>query len=967
MKKTVHLLILMALMAMPSFADKVSKSEAQRIAEKFMAQSNMRKGKARFAATPKTLKLSRSTSQDYAPFYVYNVENNGGFVIVSGEDALGTILGYSDSGSFEMEDAPSNIVTMLQMFARAAENAGRQANSGPKQDAVPSKGTVVVAPLLGNIQWGQDKPFNAKMPEYTADGVTRNYYVGCVATAMAQIMRFHKYPQQGIGTETYQTKYGTPATTHTLTANYGATTYNWNNMPEYLEQSNTDAAQNEQVATLSYQAAVGVHMSFAPGGSGSYSQGVTGALVNHFGYDKGISYKKREYFSTKEWMDMIKKELDARRPVFYSASNEDGMGGHAYVCDGYDNQDYVHINWGWYGKSNGYFYVNALNPYDLGIGANGGGYNLQQEIIIGIQPPVADSKKQWAIYGATRLAVQEVNGEIMALSIVESHDCDKFEGKIAAVLVNENSKVVYTLKDQAITFDGVNLDGKSLCDGEMVSLSKISKSVPSVANGQYKVMFAVQANGSSDWTIVRMPNGKPNYGEATVESGMITSVKQHVTEPNDIQLLEKITPDGALYAKGSGNFRVNVRNNTKDFYLTRVWLKFTSVTDPSKVYFLHEDSVKTNNVYDGSDKVLNLLINLPEEMEAGDYNVVAFEKGFEQYPFKEDLVGPTVLKVLDKATTPIIRQIGNFAWLSGGANEKEILQGDKIVMTQPLRNYGIAGKAALLLKAVSIDDPSKEINFFQIKEQAFEQQQLINPQYITRVDLNPGKYNIVPYYIVDGTEYPMEGDAEKCIIEVKGNAALPLICTEFFTPTTEMVQGKRYNGLKISLKAKTPTKGIVYVRLRPATYKEGELATMKTINLAADGTMDITFNYTPKSSLLSGKYLLYVEYRPNGVAVGKEITISGENTKEIYLGITQGIEDVNNNEDVAADFSVNGKQISFENAQNVRKVEVYTLTGAQVYATSAVPSTLSLPVANGVYVVRIATTGKTMTRKIVLR
>ncbi|WP_231477615.1 Spi family protease inhibitor [Prevotella sp. HUN102] len=154
MKKTVHLLILMALMAMPSFADKVSKSEAQRIAEKFMAQSNMRKGKARFAATPKTLKLSKTTNQDYAPFYVYNVENNGGFVIVSGEDALGSILGYSDSGSFEMENAPSNIVTMLQMFARAAENAGRQANQGPKEDAVPYKGNGCRSSSFGQHPMG---------------------------------------------------------------------------------------------------------------------------------------------------------------------------------------------------------------------------------------------------------------------------------------------------------------------------------------------------------------------------------------------------------------------------------------------------------------------------------------------------------------------------------------------------------------------------------------------------------------------------------------------------------------------------------------------------------------------------------------------------------------------------------------------------------------------------------------------
>ena len=196
----------------------------------------------------------------------------------------------------------------------------------------------------------------------------------------------------------------------------------------------------------------------------AYSQAVTGALVNHFGYDTGIAYKKREYYSTPQWIAMIKTELDAGRPVFYSASNEDGKGGHAFVCDGYDSEDYFHFNWGWYGKSNGYFRVNALEPYALGIGANGGGYNLQQEIITGIKPldSANPGKKQWAIFGSSRLSVVEAEGQILGMQRIDSHDCDKFTGKVALVLLDKNKEVKAILKQDDKVFDAVKVDGNSI-------------------------------------------------------------------------------------------------------------------------------------------------------------------------------------------------------------------------------------------------------------------------------------------------------------------------------------------------------------------------------------------------------------------------------------------------------------------------------------------------------------------------
>lgn len=161
---------------------------------------------------PQSLLLSTSTSADYAPFYVYNAENNGGFVIVSGESSIGNIIGYSDTGSFDLKDAPSNVVTMMKMFSTLVNNVQRTGSTNyvPDDPLVGPKGNVKVAPLLDKIQWGQGKPFNGKMPakKPTTDNKNTNYYVGCVATAMSQIMRFHKYPTVGKGTMTYTDNLG---------------------------------------------------------------------------------------------------------------------------------------------------------------------------------------------------------------------------------------------------------------------------------------------------------------------------------------------------------------------------------------------------------------------------------------------------------------------------------------------------------------------------------------------------------------------------------------------------------------------------------------------------------------------------------------------------------------------------------------------------------------------------------------
>ena len=358
-------------------AKPITKSAAENIARGFMSKRCSKS--ASLTCLPRKSAVKGGTS-DVAPYYIFNVGKNEGFVIVSGDDNAEPVLGYSDKGELDPNNIPSNMAEWLRLNELYVENCAKKDSSAKPAYANTGNGTVVVEPLLGDILWGQDFPFNEMCPTYYSDGQTKHYYVGCVATAATQIMRYYRYPQQGTGSKSYVFN------GQTLSADFGNTTYDWDNMLAFYPSEGVSQEQIDAAATLAYQFGVSVEMEYAENGSGALSMLVPHALKTYFGYDNGVTMRRRNFYSGTEWLDIIKNELDHNRPVYYGATSDNGLGGHAFVCDGYDSEGYVHINWGWYGMSNGYFLVNHLNPDDLGEGGGTGGYNTDQEIITGIQP-----------------------------------------------------------------------------------------------------------------------------------------------------------------------------------------------------------------------------------------------------------------------------------------------------------------------------------------------------------------------------------------------------------------------------------------------------------------------------------------------------------------------------------------------------------------------------------------------------
>ncbi len=372
MKK--HLLLILALAITSTlFAAPISTGTAVEWANRFIKNNNLHMQQV----TSDHLVFTERSAEGNPVYYVFNVSNDG-FIIVSAEDFTLPILGYSDENEFDKDNIPVNMYDILADYrteVQYAQKRGLIADAEIIKAREDQLNNVAqyrssVAPLLGAIKWNQSPYYNDLCPVYNSYG--NRCPVGCVATAMAQIMKYWGYPSRGQGSHSYNSSYGT------LSANFDVE-YDWASMPEAVLTS-----PNSECAKISYHCAVSVNMGFSPSGSGAYQTEVPNALVTYFKYRNTAQNANRSSYSATNWANLVKSELDANRPVQYAGHGTGG--GHSFVCDGYNSNGYFHFNWGWGGMSDGYFLLNALNPGSLGTGGGSGGFNSYQTIVIGIQP-----------------------------------------------------------------------------------------------------------------------------------------------------------------------------------------------------------------------------------------------------------------------------------------------------------------------------------------------------------------------------------------------------------------------------------------------------------------------------------------------------------------------------------------------------------------------------------------------------
>jgi photosystem II stability/assembly factor-like uncharacterized protein len=397
-------LILSLLAVTLTFGKSVTKEHANQVANKYFSANSLKANSS----------VANSFSQSYngiTTYYVFNY-TGGGFVVVSADDAVIPILAQSDKGFFEEEISNPSVKYWFDNYSKeiAYIISSNLDNSSTIQEwnRILSKNmaaSTLDIPPLTTTTWDQVQYYNYYCPLVSSGGSAGKAYTGCVATAMGQIMKYHNFPPKGISSHTYNhPTYGIQS------VDFGATNYNFSNMGNMATSSSY-----QEIATLLYHAGVAVDMDYSGEASGAYSGDVPGALVNYFNYDPdSIGLASQSDYSDVNWKNLLKTELDAHRPLYYSGSGNDG--GHAWVCDGYRNSDgKFHMNWGWGGTYNNWYTIGILNP--------GSTFNANNAVIHHIIPGNPNLIVRFVDLEAYNMAVKgmpfEVNFSVLVGSPIE--------------------------------------------------------------------------------------------------------------------------------------------------------------------------------------------------------------------------------------------------------------------------------------------------------------------------------------------------------------------------------------------------------------------------------------------------------------------------------------------------------------------------------------------------------------------
>ncbi|MEI6577401.1 MAG: C10 family peptidase [Bacteroidota bacterium] len=425
MKKIILLLTISIFVGMTSFAKEVNLATAMSVARNFYSSRAL----IHEGIDKNSIKLSlafkrgvrnsdsKTTTNEVILYYIFNVNGNDGFVIIAGDDIVTPVLGYGNTGNYNGNNLPPAFVKWLENYKEQIQYAQEEAME-PTTEIVSlwrdlisnnvsksnSSNLQTVNPLC-TTTWDQQPYYNEYCPYDPANTNNQHCVTGCPATAMAQIMKYWNYPTSGSGFHSYNhPAYGT------LSANYGATTYNWGAMPNNVSSSNS------AVATLMLHCGISVDMQYGPNLSAGYviinsptpTANCEYAYKKYFGYDSTtLQGLKRSNYSTTDWKTLLKNDLDNSRPLQYAGFGSGG--GHTFVCDGYDVGDFFHMNWGWGGAYDGFFTIDALNPGGVGTGGGTGGFNSSQQAVIGIKPALASGNSTIDMYSSITVSPNPIN------------------------------------------------------------------------------------------------------------------------------------------------------------------------------------------------------------------------------------------------------------------------------------------------------------------------------------------------------------------------------------------------------------------------------------------------------------------------------------------------------------------------------------------------------------------------------
>ncbi len=507
-------LMLLCLTATTTWAAPIGERQARAIAARFM-QSHAMPAASLTTAYKAPLDGTAAAPAGGTAYYVFNAAQAGsGYVIVAADDRVPSILGYSDNGTFDPNDVPPVMQEWLDGYALQIQAIA----GGAKPDA-RSAARQAIAPML-NVRWGQGMPYSVLFPHVNGSD-NAHAYVGCVAVAMAQIMAYWRYPARPVTT--------IPGYTSNSGRTYAVTMpplqpidFDWENMHETYYTNDSTSESCMAVANLMLYSSTSLKSNFGLTSTGSYTRYIPEKLITYFGYKNSAHYIYRSGYTTQTWEDTIYAELAAGRPVAYGGNKQ--TAGHAFVCDGYDGEGRFHINWGWAGKSNGYFLLNLLNPSDEGIGSAAGayGYVYNQGAAIGLEPDD----------GAGGTAVLSFDGlTISSQSATRSASTSSFGVSVSGRFINNTNVASQFRQGWGLYKDGELIEvlftrysTSALGNGEYITVSSRALSFGAgITSGTYRILPIYSIYPGSDY---RPCSGSDvNYIEVTFGGDYSCTIK----------------------------------------------------------------------------------------------------------------------------------------------------------------------------------------------------------------------------------------------------------------------------------------------------------------------------------------------------------------------------------------------------------------------------------------------------------
>lgn len=593
MKKFLYAAAMAAWAVCTASAAPVSPQEAMDIASDLLAGELAPTLRPGATAAPSQVKIAYTASDNSTDcFYVVNYPE--GFVIVSADTRLPEVLGYSAAGQFDPDRISQDFRWWLDSYQKeisswlpsAPESASKRCKAQLRAER------KAIKPML-TTQWNQGEPYNndcPRDPQYGVKSVT-----GCVATAMAQLMKYHAWPQHPEG--------------NNQGVDFDGSTLDWASMIDNYETQKYNAKQAAAVAQLMRQCGAAVNMNYSATGSGAYDYNVQTALRKYFKYAPDLKFYWKDYVPQSRWNDIVYTELAAGRPVYYSGSSN--QGGHAFVCDGYDKAEYFHFNWGWGGYQDGYFRLTALNPSAGGAGSYEGGYNNSQTIITGIRPSDGDAPLQSTLLSTGAFCYDEEKFVIKE-SIIEGYN----------MLYNPlGYEVEVMLGTRIVNLDDPEGNVHYASTGEMENVppmygfTEMIYNFPTLPDGNYH-LYPVFTTDRKTWQDVQIPLGKQTYVTLTVAAGKMT-FSNDGPDPNSAPNLIMGTPrtDATIYAEAQKSFVIPFLNTGKGDYLGEIGFSLFGEGEYGDVISL------SNQVSIPGESYAELTFDSSESMAPGTYSL----------------------------------------------------------------------------------------------------------------------------------------------------------------------------------------------------------------------------------------------------------------------------------------------------------------------------------------------------------